>query len=103
MYRLSIYPEVETQLSEYYRWYVKQKENLGNEFLDSVDEAIKAIERNPFAFQKRIKNYRIYLIDRFPYGIFYLVNEKAKTVLVAAVYHLRINPKTIRRKISKKQ
>jgi toxin ParE1/3/4 len=102
MYRLSIYPEVENQLSEYYRWYEKQKENLGNEFLDSVDEAIKAIERNPLAFQKRIKNYRIYLIDRFPYGIFYLVNEKEKIILVAAVYHLRINPKTVRKILRRK-
>ena len=99
MYILNVSPEAEEQLSEYYRWYEKQRAGLGSEFLHSVDDAIKFLKKNPLAFQKRIKKYRISLTERFPFGVFYLVNEEKKIILVAAVYHLRINPKTIRRKL----
>ena len=99
MYILNLYPEAEQQLSEYYRWYETQRTGLGDEFLLSVEAEIKFIENNPLASQKRFKNYRMCLTDRFPYGIFYLVNEKKKIVLIAAIYHLRINPKTIRQKL----
>lgn len=100
MFTLNLYPEVEQQLSEYFNWYEAQRKGLGLEFLHSVEAAINFIEHNPLALQKRIRNYRICLADRFPYGIFYLVNEKKKIILVAAVYHLRINPKTIRKRLS---
>src|SRR5438105_3795056 len=99
MFQLTLYPEVKQQLSENYHWYESRRPGLGSEFLLSLEASIKFIESNPLACRKRYKNFRLCVIDRFPYGVFYLVSERQKIILIAAVYHLHINPRTIRRKL----
>jgi|ERR1035437_3462586 hypothetical protein len=101
MYALTLRSEAEEHLTNHYLYYEEQLAELGDEFLLSFETCMNYIQRHPLSYEKKYSKFRVGLIDRFPYGIFYLVNEKHKTILIAAVYFLQINPKTIKKELKK--
>ena len=92
-YHLLIRPEAEADLSAAYRWYEDRDAGLGEEFLRAVEASLLGIQKNPQTFQKLHKEVRRALTRRFPYGIFYLVEND--TIVVLAVLHGRRNPAII--------
>lgn len=99
MFALTFRPEAEEHLTNHYLYYEEQLQGLGDEFLLSFEACMNYIQRHPLSYEKKYNKFRVGLIDRFPYGIFYLVSEKHKTILIAAVYFLQINPKTIKKEL----
>ena len=73
---LLIRPAAEAELEAAYYWYEERREGLGHDFLLCVEEAIDRILRTPELFPVVHKQVRRALIRRFPYGIFYLVDEE---------------------------
>jgi toxin ParE1/3/4 len=99
MYSVAIHTEAEKQLTEHYLYYEKQLIGLGSEFVLSFEACMNYIQRHPLSCEVKYKNFRMAMIDRFPYGIFYLVNQKHKIILISGVYFLQINPHTIKKSL----
>ena len=89
--RLIIRKRAEIQIKETYNWYENKQENLGNDFLLSVEDSLLKIERDPEAFQLKYKSIRAIYTKHFPYGVFYFINKN--DIIVIAVFHLSRNPK----------
>jgi len=79
------------QLLPCYQWYEEKLLGLGEEFLLAVEECANSIGRNPYLFQIKYKNIRMALVERFPYGIFYFVENNK--IIVLSIFHLSRNPK----------
>jgi toxin ParE1/3/4 len=94
---LLIRPEAEADLTDAYRWYEERNRGLGVEFLRSVEASLFSLQKNPEAYLKIHKNIRRALIRRFPYGIFYVFEQK--TIVILAVFHVRRNPKLLKARI----
>ena len=90
-YRLIIRKRAENHLTTAFDWYQEQRTGLGSEFLLSIESTLLLIERSPLLFQVRHKNIRAVIIPRFPYGVFYFVDQDK--IVVIAVFHLSRNPK----------
>lgn len=95
-YRLS--EEAESDVYDSYLWYLKQKEGLGEEFLDALDAAEQAITGNPTAYQIRYKKkVRAFVVDRFPYLVLYVVNES--DIDVISVFNTNQHPRKWKKRI----
>ncbi len=90
-YQIIITPEAEKDLDEAFKRYEKNSPGLGVEFLNCVDESLKVIQDTPEIYQNVYKNIRRALTHRFPYGIFYIIEEDV--IIVLAVFHAKRNPK----------
>ncbi|MFW5760106.1 MAG: type II toxin-antitoxin system RelE/ParE family toxin [Cyclobacteriaceae bacterium] len=90
MHLLIIKPLAELDATEAANWYNEKREGLGNEFLLALDAKLNAIRRNPNHFQGIYKNIQRALTERFPYGIFYVVEDE--TIYVLAIQHTSRNP-----------
>jgi plasmid stabilization system protein ParE len=88
---LIIRPAAEDDLAEARAWYDNQREGLGDELLECVEEALDRIRRMPEAPAVLFEGVRRVLVRRFPYGVFYLVGDDEISVL--AVYHSRRDPR----------
>jgi hypothetical protein len=77
-----------------YRWYEKEREGLGSEFLEAVDKIVKEIAENPERFAIVRRDIRRAVLQRFPYCIFYRI--VASQVVVIACFHGKRNPKVWR-------
>lgn len=89
-WKLLINPFAEQDLEQAKDYYNLQKERLGEEFIFEVSKIISRLRNNPrqFPFEKGI--IRKAKVDRFPYLIFYFLNEKI--IIVFAVFHASRNP-----------
>ncbi len=71
-------------------WYEEQKRGLGSDFLDCVEAAVKNISKNPKMYQKRYSHFRGCPIRRFPYSIFYTIENFE--IIIHSVFDNRQDP-----------
>ena len=88
---VSIRPEAEADLEEACRWYERQREGLGADFLLCFEDALEKMCRNPEVYPLVYKRLRRGLIRRFPYGVFYVV--EGNRIVIVGVFHARRDPK----------
>jgi plasmid stabilization system protein ParE len=77
-------------MAEAYRWYEEQRTGLGADFVSCVEEGLAKIRTAPEAYPIVHKKVRRLLIKRFPYGVFYVVEQTR--LIVLAVLHERRDP-----------
>ncbi|MFZ2404336.1 MAG: type II toxin-antitoxin system RelE/ParE family toxin [Methylobacter sp.] len=80
----------QTELDQAFEWYENQQKDLGVQFLNEFDAAIRRIANYPESYILIEKDVRRCLVKRFPYGILYGVN--ADKIIVIAVAHLHRKP-----------
>lgn len=83
-------PEAEADVSDAAWWYESQRSGLGSEFLDEVLRTLSSISEYPDLYPRISGDVRRALIRRFPFGVFYVVDESE--VVVLAVMHGRRAP-----------
>ncbi len=70
-----------------FAWYEKQRIGLGFNFLDCIESAVKAIIENPDMYRVYYSNFRGCVIRRFPFLIFYTIENNE--VVVHSVFDSR--------------
>ena len=73
-----------------FEWYEGQRRGLGFEFLDCVKAAIETILQIPKLYAKHHTHFRRALVRRFPFSIFYTIEEKE--IVVHAIFDNRQDP-----------
>lgn len=90
--KLFLQPEAEGDIQEAYLWYEEQDEGLGEEFLRAVDAGLAAVQRMPNAHAPVYRNIRRVLLRRFPYSVFYFIEDER--IIVLGCFHVRRDPKS---------
>ena len=80
----------EQEISDITSWYEERLTGLGKRFLENIDSTLKSILENPLVYHKVYKNYRRALLGKFPYGVYYFIEEN--NIFVFAVYHEKRDP-----------
>ena len=84
-------PEAEADLRDARAWYEDIRPDLGERFARVVDATIEAIARTPLQFPVVHRRTRRAGIRRFPYRIFFEVQEHR--IVIMACFHSKRNPK----------
>lgn len=98
-YTIKLLPVVYKDLQKAKKWYNDQREDLGEEFKTEVNKELAYIKEYPEHYQQKYKELRQSLVTRFPYAIFYLVEEEKKRIIIFGVLHTRRNPEIARKRI----
>ena len=91
-YFLTVRPEAELDIDAAFEYYEDQRTGLGYDFLLCVEAAISIIERNPTHHRKIHKELRRIAVRRFPYRIFYFIQDER--IIVTALFHVRRDPQS---------
>ena len=91
-YALVFRPQVRDELDEAYRWYERQQQGLGDNFLDCIDLMLNQICSMPESYVIVHRDIRRAVIKRFPYAVYYRI--VSSRVIVIAIFHSRRNPKS---------
>jgi len=100
MYLLRFLPEVETDVHNGRLWYEEKSLGLGEEFLRVFYTCSEELARNPLAHQKVHGEFRRYLLRRFPYAIYFRIEEDR--VIVFGLFHCARDPRRLRRELGKR-
>lgn len=96
-FQLIIKPEAEKDIQHSIKYYATENQKLSKDFLVKLDESLLAIQQNPQHYQKRYFEIRIAFTKKFPYGIYFTVEENK--IFVHAVLHNKQNPTTAKSRI----
>lgn len=99
-YYVKILPQALKDAIDTKKWYNKKSEGLGNEFKFEVDKEIEYIRKYPEHYQVIHKDLRQSVLNRFPYLIFYLLEEKNKRIIIMGILHSKRNPKLIHKRFT---
>ena len=83
-------PEANEDLQEARTWYDNIRPGLGERFALAVEAMIEEIAEHPLQFPAVYRDRRRAGVRRFPYGIFFEVQENR--IVVIACFHGRRNP-----------
>jgi plasmid stabilization system protein ParE len=84
-------PEAEAELKAAHAWYADIRPQLGHRFALAVDATIEAITENPLRFPVVHRGRRRAGVRRFPYGLFFEVQEQR--IVIIACFHGKRNPR----------
>ena len=101
VYKLIIKPKSQQDIREAMEWYKNQNINLPEKFLEKIDESLVKIQKNPQHYQKRYKEIRQAIVDRFPYTIYYFIEEELKLIVVIGVLAQKQNFDRIKKRLEK--
>ncbi|MDA8403072.1 MAG: hypothetical protein M0Z56_02570 [Desulfobacteraceae bacterium] len=90
MLKLIFHPDIQHEIKENYQWYESKSQGLGEDFITELESAFRIIMEIPDTWPVISKNFRRYLLNRFPFGIIYQV--KKNEIQIVAVMHLSRKP-----------
>lgn len=83
--------EAETDLAEAAAWYENRRPRLGRDFLNEISASLSGISERPFIYPEILRDTRRALIRRFPFGIYYRIENDE--IVVIAVLHASRSPR----------
>ena len=90
IYELTWRPQAKDEFDEAYDWHETQRAGLGDAFAKEVHESLELLKRNPKIHAKEYHEIRKSVLKRFPYSIYYYIEDK--TVVVLSIFHGKRNP-----------
>lgn len=92
-YTLVFTPEANSDLTDILGWYT---ENFAPEtkkrFIGDMSKFLKSLEKSPKAYSIRLKNARCAVLKKYPYNIYYWIDDSDSTVNVFAILHQKRHP-----------
>jgi len=99
-YKIIVSKDAGVDVDETMGWYEKQSKGLGIRYLASVTDCFKLLVKNPFAFAKIYLQIRKINTAKFPYSLYYYINEQKNEVTVFAVIHKNRNDDTWKKRVT---
>ena len=90
MYLVRFTQTARAELIEAQDWYEDEAAGLGRRFREAIDALTERMSTNPLQFPVVYKNVRRALLRRFPYSLFFVIDDD--TLLVIACFHASRDP-----------
>ena len=88
---LIIREAAERDMADAFDWYEDQRPGLGAEFVHDAEQLLQTLVQRPLSFPIVEQVVRRALMKRFPYSVYFVVEEDALSVI--AVLHGSRDPK----------
>jgi plasmid stabilization system protein ParE len=87
---LIISPAAKKHIKDAFRWYQQHAPLVGTKYLEQLETTFARIESNPLLYAVVYRTVRRAMLDRFPYGVFFVVEPQQITVI--SILHASRNP-----------
>ena len=90
-YSIVVSPRAQVEIEHAADYYAQDSTDAPLHFIAALRESYQSLSVNPF-YRIRYKNVRALRIKKFPYMLYYVVNEQRSTVRVLSCFHSKRNP-----------
>ena len=91
-YKIAVSPRAQKEIIKAIDYYLERSEDAPNNFITQLEKCYAYLANNPF-FIIRYKNVRSLKLKKFPYSLYFTVNEKTEVVEVLSCFHNKLSPK----------
>ena len=85
-YKIQVSSRAQIEIENASEFYIQNSLNAPRWFIESLQESYKTLSINPH-FEIRYKNVRAYKMKRFPFSLFFTVDEKKKIIRILSCFH----------------
>jgi toxin ParE1/3/4 len=90
-YRVIVSPRAQKEIENAIDYYALYSTKAPQNFINVLKESYNILTSNPF-LTVRYKNIRALNMPKFPYSLFFVINQNQNTVKVLSCFHNRRNP-----------
>jgi len=90
-YKIIVSPRAQKEIENAIDYYALYSSDAPRNFITGLKNAYQTLETNPF-FRICYLNIRTLKITKFPYSLFFVVNETQNIVRVLSCFHNKRNP-----------
>lgn len=91
-YKIIVTPDAIQNIDDAVAYYkIKASVKVAREFIEDYRKTFKDIQKTKY-FQIFFDDFRGKPMKKFPYIVFYTINEELKTIVIKAVFHTSQNP-----------
>jgi plasmid stabilization system protein ParE len=91
MYKIIISPLAQKEIENAIDYYTLYSENAPLNFIAAVSAAYAVLKLNPFE-RIRYKNIRAVKLKKFPYSLYFIIDENRNLVRILSCFHNKRNP-----------
>ena len=88
--KYAFHPEALTEYSKAVQYYAQKRTELGQAFIDAVEDAVYRVRESPLRYPIIQEDIRRCLTQKFPYALLYTVEQDY--LLIMAVMHCNRKP-----------
>jgi len=90
-YKIIVSPRAQKEIENAIDYYALYSSNAPRSFINLLKDTYTTLESNP-SFSVQYKNIRALKINKFPYSLYFVINETQNTVRILSCFHNKINP-----------
>ena len=99
-YTIQFSPEATNDLTDILGWYKEQQTpDLQKKFITAMSNALKMLSQSPKSYALRFKNVRCAIIKKYPYNVYYWVDDTSQAINIFAVLHQSRSPKVWKKRL----
>ncbi len=91
-FEIIISKKAQAEMENALDYYSEINTELSNKFFTEITECYQNLAKNPY-FEIRYKNYRAIQLRKFPFLLFYVVEEDKNQIKILSCFHTSRNPK----------
>lgn len=91
-YKIIVSPRAQQEIEDAIDFYSFYSDNAPKHFKSSLLDSYNTLSLNPF-FRIIYKNIRTLKINRFPYSLYFIVDEGRKIIKILSCFHNKRNPR----------
>lgn len=92
-YTIVFTPEANSDLTDILGWYsVESSPETKKRFIGDMSKTMKILEKSPKSYSLRFKNARCAVLKKYPYNIYYWIDDFDSTVNIFSILHQKRNP-----------
>lgn len=91
-YKIIVSTRAQKEIENAIDYYAIYNQALPKKFILSLENTYSILEINPF-FKVRYNNIRSLKINKYPYSLYFIVNEESFTVRILSCFHNKRDPK----------
>jgi toxin ParE1/3/4 len=90
-YSIAVSPRAQKEIEKAIELYMPNLENAPHNFIIQLESVYGTLKTNPF-FRIRYKNVRFLKIKKYPYSLYFVINETQKKAAILSCFHNKKNP-----------
>ena len=90
-YKIVVSPRAQKEIENAIDYYAIYSTDAPINFISELKRAYEILEMNPF-FMICYKNVRVLNLKKFPYSLFFIIDENKNVVRVLSCFHNKQNP-----------
>jgi toxin ParE1/3/4 len=90
-YSITISPRAQKEIENAIDYYALYSSDAPLNFVTQLIVSYESLALNPF-YEVRYKNIRSFKLSKFPYSLYFIVDEKQNIVKIISGFHNSLNP-----------